>query len=189
MQNKQVIGYDETKKMLNTLRKINESKETNSSLSEQSIGFTGPSQSQRIGQSDVPSNNQTDVTQNLKDNVDVINDVDVRLLSSDEADIKLMDEERNGISSLIDNFRSQVSQLTEFEPGFTISPEQIRMDGSIPDLDINFVFIAGEEAGLYINADMLMVHAEVMEMFNKLFKFEQSFKDAMEPMIRKRKTN
>jgi hypothetical protein len=36
---------------------------------------------------------------------------------------------------------------------------------------------------------MLMLHPEVMETLNKLVKFELTFEDAVEPMIRQRKTN
>ena len=46
MQKKQTIGYDQTKKMLNTLRKLNETSYHSKPLLEQ-VGTTGPSQEQR----------------------------------------------------------------------------------------------------------------------------------------------
>lgn len=163
MQKKVLSSYDDTKKMLNTLRKLNESKSSITTLREQE--------------------------EPTKDDVNVINDVDVKLVSSDNADLQLADDQKTTISSLIDSFREQVSQIGDLKPGFTFTETQIRLDGSIPDLDINFVLIAGDESGLYINADMLMLHSEVMTMLEKLAKFELVYKDAIEPLLRERKTN
>lgn len=163
MQKKVISSYDDTKKMLNTLRKLNESRSSFKTLREQQ--------------------------EPTQDDVNVINDVDVKLVSSDNADLQLADDQKNTISSLVDSFRDQVSQIADLKPGFTFNETQIRLDGSIPDLDINFVFIAGDESGLYINADMLMLHSEVMVMLQKLEKFEQTFKDVVEPLLRERKTN
>ena len=163
MQKRVLSSYDDTKKMLNTLRKINESKSSFKTLREQE--------------------------EPTKDDVNVINDVDVKLVSSDNADLQLAEDQKVTISGLIDSFREQVSQIADLKPGFTFTETQIRLDGSIPDLDINFVLIAGDESGLYINADMLMLHSEVMTMLGKLSKFEQVYKDAIEPLLRQRKTN
>lgn len=175
MEKKQISGYDDTKKMLNTLRKLNESRTSSNTLREQL-----ETQQQQVN----PQSNQTD-----GDDVTVINDVDVKLISTDSADLKLMDDQKNGISGLIDSFRNEVSQIADIKPGITINETQIRMDGSIPDLDINFVYIVGDEPGLYINADMLEINNEVLTELGKLSKFEGTFKTSMEPMLRQRKTN
>jgi hypothetical protein len=119
----------------------------------------------------------------------VINDVDVKLISTDSTDLKLMEDQKNSISTLIDSFRNEVSQIADLKPGLMINETQIRLDGSIPDMDINFVFIVGDEPGLYINADMLEINNEIIVQFGKLVKFEQTFKTSMEPMLRQRKTN
>jgi hypothetical protein len=152
--------------MLNTLRKLNESRSSYKSLTEQP--------------------EQPEPTQ---DNVNVINDVDIKLISQDSNDLELPTDQKEMVSQLIDSFREQVSQLADLKPGFTITETQVRLDGVIPDLDINFVLIAGDDSGLYLNADMLMLHSEVMITLEKLSKFEQSFKDTLEPLIRERKTN
>jgi hypothetical protein len=157
--------YDYTKKMLNTLRNISESKTSTKTLREQ----------QEFEQQ--------------QDDITVINDVDVKLLSTDQADMKLMDDQKNAISGLIDNFRQQVSQIVEFEPGMTINQNQIRLDGKLTDEDVSFVLIAGEESGLYVNADMLKIEAETLAVLEKLMKFEETYKTTMEPMITQRDNN
>lgn len=167
-----MTGYDDTKKMLNTLRKLNESKTSSNILREE------------IQQTQEPQQ-----TQNQKNDFIVINDVEVNILSTDEMDLELQEDQKTSISGLIDNFRQQVSQIVDFEPGMTINQNQIRLDGVLTDDDVSFVFIAGEENGIYINADMLKLTTETGTALEKLAKFEETFKTAMEPLITKRNNN
>ena len=170
-----MTGYDDTKKMLNTLRKLNESKTSNNVLREQ--------------QEVTSQTQEPQATQNQKSDFVVINDVEVKMLSTDEMDMELQEDQKNVISTLIDNFRQQVSQIVDFEPGMTINQNQIRLDGVLNDEDISFVFIAGEESGVYINADMLKLETQTGLMLEKLAKFEETFKTAVEPLITKRNNN
>lgn len=175
MQNKLVIGYDDTKKMLNTLRKLNESKNNNSVIKEQ----------EEVQQQQV----EPEQIQNQKSDFIIINDVEVKMLSVDEVDMELKEDQKETISNLIDNFRQQVSQIVDFDPGMTINQKQIRLDGILTDEDISFVFIAGEESGVYINADMLKLETETGTALEKLAKFEETFKTSMEPLITQRDNN
>jgi hypothetical protein len=179
MQKNQTTGYDATKKMLNTIRKLNESRSTSYNLIKENDEFNQQSTD------DTEYQQQDDV----KNDVTVVNDVDVKLMSGDDADMKLMDDQKNAISSIIDNFRQQVSQIVDFEPGFTLTETQIRLDGVLTDQDIKFVLIAGEESGVYINADMLKLENEIGTMLEKLAKFDDTFKSAMEPLITQRDNN
>jgi hypothetical protein len=167
MQNRQNIGYDETKKMLNALRRLNESNRNVRTLQEQDMSTTSKTE----------------------EDVDVINDVDVKILSTDSMDMKLTDDQKNSISGLIDSFRQQVSEIVNLEPGLTLNMGQIRLDGSIPNVDINFVLIAGNESGFYVNADMLKIESETMSSIDKLSKFQLVFQDTMNPIIRQRNNN
>ena len=164
--------YDQIKGMLNTIRTLNESKNTNKNILKEDID------------SDV--NPSLESSKEQYDDVDVINDVEVKVLSTDEEDIKLKDEERNTISQLIDNFRQQVSQLADLNPGLTITENQIRLDGTMTETEISFVFIIGEDNGLYFNGDMLNIEQETLDMFNKLLKFKPTFISEMEPLLRTR---
>lgn len=172
MQKKQKNSYDEIKGMLKTLRTLNESKSSFKVLKEE----------------ETPMGNMGD-KENIKDDVIVINNVEVNMSSDDSEDMKLEENQKTAISGLIDSFRDQVSQIVEFEPGMTINKTQIRLDGTLTDNDISFVIIAGTEGGLYINADMLKIEQEEIDILNKLVKFEKIYKDAMEPLITERQTN
>ena len=159
--------------MLNVLRKLNEDTLQNKKV---------------IIEQETP-NPQMGSTKEVNDDFIVINDVEVKLLSTDQMDMKLSEEQKNLISNIIDSFRQQVSELTEFDPGMVVNTDQIRLDGSISELDINFVLIAGQDFGTYINADMLKLTPEVIIMITKLDKFYQNFVDAMNNIITQRKNN
>ena len=160
--------------MLKTIRTLTESKTSNRSINE-----TEEFESQ------LPD----EATKEQKNDVIVINNVDVKLLSTDQTDMELNDNQKTTISTLIDNFKQQVSQIAEFDPGITMNQDQIRMDGSLPDEDINFVFITGVDSGVYINADMLKLEQNVATALEKLAKFNETFKTSLEPLINQRDNN
>lgn len=167
--------YDVTKNMLRTIRTLTESVSHKKSLNEEEMDQSGLDMNQPEG--------------NVKDDITVINDVDVKLLSTDERDMELKEDQKEIISKLIDSFRQQISQIVDFEPGFTINQNQIRLDGKLTDEGINFVFIAGEESGIYINADMLKLEQNIANTLTKLAKFEETYKTELEPLITHRNNN
>ena len=171
--------YDTTKSMLNTLRKLNESK-----LNEDDSDLQQPAQ--QLPQ--VPQQGAAE-TQETKDDFVVVNNVEVKLLSTDTSDLTLSNDQKVAISNLIDNFKQQVNQIVDFDPGFTINQDQIRLDGSLQDQDINFVLIAGKDAGVYINAEMLKLETEVGNLMEKLVKFQTTFETSMSPLIQTRNEN
>ncbi len=183
MNNKSSNQYDEIKVMLKTLRTLNES-----AISKKKSLFEQEEQGQQQSTEPIPGDDNPDVTDKQFNDVDVINDVEVKILSPDQEDIVLKDFEKTEITKLIDSFREQVSQIADLSPGISISEGQVRLDGTLTDLDISFVFIAGNDAGLYLNSDMLKIENESVEMITKLLRFEQTFKDSMAPLIRDRQS-
>ena len=165
-------GYDDTKKMLNTLRKLNENRAFSNNILREEIETQQP-------QNQEPQ--EKDFT--------VINDVEVKLLSSDPSDMNLLDDQKTAISTLIDNFRQQVDQIAEFKPGMSINSDQVRLDGTLTNEDISFVFIAGKESGVYINADMLKLEQNTATALEKLVKFQSTFETSMEPLLTQRDNN
>jgi len=164
MTNNKTFNYDQIKGMLHTMRNISESTIKKKSLLEQE---------------------ETEPTKNIT----VINDVEVKLVSMDDVDLEVTEEQKNIISGVIDNFRSQVNELTEFKPGFRIERNVIRLDGTIPDVDINFVLIAGENKGVYINADMLKLEEDVYVTIERLYRFDEVFSTSFNDIISDRKLN
>jgi hypothetical protein len=159
MSNKQNIGYDGIKKMLTTLRNISENTTSSRALTEEKINTLV------IG-----------------------NNVEIKVHSDDNADLEITDEEKNSLNQMIENFKSQVYELATFDEGFNIYANSVRLDGKIFD-DMSFVFIAGEDSGLYVNCNMLKLDDENSRVIEKLNKFEHTFQDVASGLINARKNN
>lgn len=161
MSNKQNLGYDGIKMMLNTIRNINENTTSKKTLKEE---------------------------EEKVNNLVLNNNVEIKVHSTDEADLEISDQEKASLNQLIENFRTQVSELAQFEEGFNVYADSVRLDGSIGD-DFGFVFIAGNDRGLYLNADMLKMDDETSLVIEKLNKFQHTYEDVANEMISTRKTN
>lgn len=149
--------------MLNTLRSLTESTMKKETISEQ------------------------EGEKELKDNVTVVSGVEVRLISSSKEDLEINENQKKVIGDVISNFGTQVSDLGDLRPGVTIQSNQIRLDGNLPDVSLDFVIIAGENKGTYLNTAMLKVNYELLESIQKLLKFEDVFADAMNDLISQRR--
>jgi len=106
MSNKHNLEYDGIKKMLNTMRNLNESTSKRNIIKEEENALQ-----------------DVEATQDQKTEYIVVNNVEVKLHSSDQADLEISEEEKSGLSQLIDNFRTQVTEIAEFEEGFNIYPQ------------------------------------------------------------------
>jgi hypothetical protein len=164
MKSNKINTYDETKKLLNVIRQFSSNK-VSSLINEQ--------------------------LEQQKSNILNINGVDVKILFSDSSDKEINDEQKEKISNLIDSFRTQVSQLVDFEPGITINNKQIRLDGILTDYnnEINFTLISGDESGLYIKSEMSLVNKDILELLNKLNNFNNLFKETFNNILSFRYTN
>lgn len=161
MSNKQNLGYDAIKKMLNTMRNLNENTVSNSILKEE---------------------------EEKVNSLVLGNNVEIKVHSTSQDDLEVTEEEKNALNQLIENFKSQVSELVSFEEGFNLYTNSVRLDGSIGE-DLGFVFIAGEDRGLYINTEMLKMDSEMASVFEKLNKFQHTYEDVVNEMMSTRKTN
>jgi hypothetical protein len=173
MEKKILNEYDDTKRMLNVLRNFKTPNKTN--LTERRHYY---------GEQDVPDGNEEvynndQEQQHDESGVDVINDVDIKMISSDSRDMVLTDEQKTMISGLIDQFREQVSQTAELDPGFTLNVDEIRLDGTIPEQDLKFTYISGNNSGFYINAQMLDITQETVELITKMLNFNRQINDSM----------
>ena len=159
------MDYDKTKKMLNTLRSLNESVSRKKGLTE----------------------SEEDQQKDLKDSVTVVNGIEVRLIASTDEDLQLNDQQKKIIGDVVTNFGTQVSDLGDLRPGVTIQSNQIRLDGKLPDVELDFVIIAGMNKGVYLNTAMLSVSYELIGSIEKLLKFGDVFSDAVNELIVQRR--
>jgi len=157
-------NYDNTKKMLNTLRNLTESTFKQA-----------------------PLLREQEENKDLKDEITIIDGIEVRLIASTEEDLKLDEPQKKVLGDVINNFGTQVSDLGDLRPGITIQSNQVRLDGTLPDVGLDFVIIAGVNKGTYLNTAMLKTSYELLESIEKLIKFEDVFADAVNDLISERR--
>ena len=175
--NKIVDSYDEIKGMLSKVRKL------------QAMPKYGIIQEQHHYPEGEMDNNPAagnQMTQEPQDKGDedlaVINNVDVEIHSEDPEDRVLKDEEKNTISQLIDDFRTEVSEIAEFY-GLHIYPDTAVLNGKITDKGLNFTFEAGNENGALISTSMLKIDNESLDIINKLGKFGIKFSNTINDLL------
>lgn len=174
---KQILNsYDDTKKMLATIRNIQKS--SRSSIREQvELPQQQPQQ----------SNYQQQGSE--KHDVAVINNVEININSEDSMDLEIKEDEKGKISQLIDDFRTEVSELADFGK-LNLYSNGAKLDGQISEMNIGFTISAGDDNGVYLtNTQMLKLTDETLDVITKLKQFEVKFTGTMNEIILSRKQN
>ncbi len=176
-------SYDETKKMLNIIRGI-QRKSSYINIREQ-IQQGSPVMDDSITPQGHPQQNTGEEKKDFK----VINNVEVVIQSTDPADTEISDEESGKISQLIDDFRSEVSEIVDFGK-LIFYGESAKLDGVIGNIKLGFTLSTGDDEGLFLsNTSLLKMSDDVTQTIEKLKKFQYKFMSVINDLISARKQN
>ena len=179
MQNKTTNSYDEIKGMLNTMRRFN--KPTSYSNLREQPELNGTPITDNPQQPEQSGEEKKDFT--------IVNGVEIHFNSTDSEDLQMKDDEKTKVSALIDAFRNEVSEIAELGK-MMVYADSVKLDGVIGSFNISFTLSAGDDNGVYVtNSSMLKLSNEVMEVLNKLKRFEMKFTDEMNNLILTRRQN
>jgi hypothetical protein len=104
----------------------------------------------------------------------IINNI-IILHGKTKADLQLTTDEKNALTSSVDEFRNEVAELTDFND-LNVYPENVEWSGKILELDLEFFFSINEPNGLYVKGDMVKVDQDYMGMIGKLQSYYEKFK-------------
>jgi hypothetical protein len=104
----------------------------------------------------------------------IINNI-IILHGKTKADLQLTTDEKNALTSSVDEFRNEVAELTDFGD-LNVYPENVEWSGKILELDLEFFFSINEPNGLYVKGDMVKVDQDYMAMIGKLQSYYEKFK-------------
>lgn len=110
----------------------------------------------------------------------------ITLHGKEKKDLDLTINEKKSFQETIEEFRTEVSDLVEFEP-LNIYLNDVEWGGKIVDFDIEFYFTIGENNGIYINGTMIKVDDDYSEIVNKLKTFYEKFKQKWAKILADRK--
>ena len=184
-------SYDETKKMLNVIRKIQSSTKPQYGLiGEQDDlnpearaiqkSFSAPEEQPEPQPSPQPTGDEDS-------DFAVINDVEVVIHSEDPEDLELNDEEKGQISQLIDDFRAEVMETAQFDK-LDIYETSAKLGGKIGEIGLMFTLSTGDDTGLYISGQMLKIDENSLMIFEKLGAYQLKFSSTINDLLVRRRT-
>ena len=103
-----------------------------------------------------------------------------------KSDTELTSEEKMVFQETMDEFVSEVSDLTNFGP-LHIYSNNVEWSGKIVDFDMTFKFRIGESNGLYITGDTLQVDDNFLSTITKLQTYYEKFKSKWAKVMASRK--
>ena len=108
------------------------------------------------------------------------------LHGKEKRDIELTTEEKTTFQETMDEFVSEVSDLSDFGV-LNMYPNEVQWSGKVIDFDLEFFYSIGENNGVYINGDMIKLDDKLTELVNKLTSFYEKFKSKWAKVISTRK--
>jgi hypothetical protein len=108
------------------------------------------------------------------------------LHGKEKKDLELTTEEKTAFQETMDEFVSEVSDLSDFGV-LNMYPNEVQWSGKVIDFDLEFFYSIGENNGVYINGDMIKLDDKLTELVNKLTSFYEKFKSKWAKVISTRK--
>jgi len=102
-----------------------------------------------------------------------------------EADIQLTTDEKNAFVETVDEFRTEVAELAEFDK-LKVYHDNVEWSGKILELDLEFFYTIKEPNGIYINGEMMKLDEKYLEMIPKIQSFYEKFKNKWSKIVSSR---
>lgn len=110
----------------------------------------------------------------------------ITLHGKDKKTLELTTEEKTSYQETMDEFVTDVSDLSDFGV-LNVYENEVQWSGKVIDFDLEFFFSIGEENGVYINGDMIKLDERLTELVNKLTSFYEKFKTKWAKVLSTRK--
>lgn len=102
-----------------------------------------------------------------------------------KSDLQLTTDEKNAFTTSVDEFREEVAELVDFER-LNVFHDNVEWSGKILEINLEFFFTINEPNGIYVNAEMVKIDQEFLEMVGKLQKFYEKFKNKWSKIVASR---
>lgn len=108
------------------------------------------------------------------------------LHGKDKKELELTTEEKTAFQETMDDFVSEVSDLSDFGV-LNLYENSVQWSGKVIDFDLEFFYTIGENNGVYINGDMIKLDDKLVELVNKLTTYYEQFKTKWAKIVASRK--
>lgn len=110
----------------------------------------------------------------------------ITLHGKENVDLQLTTEEKTFFQETMDEFVTEVSDLSDFGV-LNVYQNSVEWSGDIIEFDLSFFYTIGEENGVYVNAETMKLSPECLELLTKLSGFYEKFKSKWAKVISNRK--
>lgn len=104
----------------------------------------------------------------------------------DKSDLKITTDDKLAFQETMDEFVEQVSDLVDFNT-LNVYKNSVEWSGNIIDGNIEFVYIVGEDSGIYLNGDIVRLDDSFMELLANLKKYYEVFVSKWSKILASRK--
>jgi hypothetical protein len=108
------------------------------------------------------------------------------LHGKNQSELELTTDEKIAFQETMNEFVSEVSDLSEFNQ-LNVYPNTVEWSGKILEFNIEFMFLIGEENGIYIKGDMINTDDDFLEFIQKLKSYYEKFKSKWAKVLGSRK--
>ena len=109
------------------------------------------------------------------------------LHGKDQKELKLTSDEKIAFQETMEEFVSEVSDLVEFNQ-LNVYPSSVEWSGKLIEFNVDFMYLVGEENGVYMKGEMITMSDDFMEVVQKLKGYYEKFKSKWSKILGNRKT-
>lgn len=192
-------NYDEIKKLIEASRKVLNANINESSKSEIRKQYGLILEREEEVDLDIDIEKEDDENFEKKDSEDIGKPKDkqktykiqgnlITLNGKSESDIQLTTDEKNAFIETVDEFRTEVAELAEFDK-LKVYKDNVEWSGKIIELNLEFFYTIKEPNGIYIKGEMMKLDDRYLEMIPKIQSFYEKFKNKWSKIVSSRIKN
>lgn len=103
-----------------------------------------------------------------------------------QSDLELTTDEKVAFQETMNEFITEVSDLVEFNR-MNVYTNTVEWSGKLLEFNIEFIYIIGEENGIYIKGDMINADDDFLDFIQKLKTYYEKFKSKWAKVLGNRK--
>jgi hypothetical protein len=103
-----------------------------------------------------------------------------------QSELELTTDEKVAFQETMNEFIAEVSDLVEFNQ-LNVYHNTVEWSGKLLEFNIDFIYIIGEENGIYIKGDMINADDEFLDFIQKLKSYYEKFKSKWAKVLGNRK--
>lgn len=186
MNNMREDRYDEMKSLINKSKILFEQFDTRKRINiakdiESSIGKDDEYETFDDGSSEDQESTKKDRTQKYRISGGIL-----AIHGKDKSDLKITTDDKVAFQETMDEFVEQVSDLVDFNV-LNVYKNSVEWSGKLIDVGVEFVYMVGEESGVYLNGDIMKLDDEFLETLNKIKRYYQVFESKWSKILAGRK--